>query len=112
VCVSTPIRLTAVAAAKKRRRTVEAQCCHRSREVLMIVETGRVVNSGPLSSPRERGPDLSPRTFVPEVGADNSYNDLWPLSGSKLAGVTNSCELLPLGHMLCAAPLLFYHKLG
>jgi hypothetical protein len=38
---------------------------------LMIVETGVVVRSGPLSSPRERGPDLknpvSPHS-VPEVG--------------------------------------------
>ena len=39
---------------------------------------------GPLSSPRERGPDFNlvfPRYPVPEVGADNSYNDLWLFEG-------------------------------
>ena len=39
--------------------------------MLMMLDVGVVVISGPLSSPRERGPDLFPIPIpVPEVGAD------------------------------------------
>jgi hypothetical protein len=69
----------------------------------MMVETGVVVNSGPLSFPRrECGPDLNlvcPPYPVPEVGVSHFYNDLWRLGGRKAIVVTNSCELLLFGHI-------------
>ena len=65
----------------------------------MIVMIGAVVISGPLSSPRERGPDLTPSPQSPEVGASNFYIDLWPLGGRNPLRITISCELLRLGYM-------------
>ena len=35
-----------------------------------VLGLGRVIKSGPLLSPRERGPDLIPVPDTPEVGAD------------------------------------------
>ena len=70
-----PSPFAAIDEAKPKR----AWCRARSREMLMIVEVGVVVNSGPLSSPRGRGPDFNlvlPPYPVPEVGADNFYSDL------------------------------------
>ena len=46
----------------------------RNRELLMIVMTGVVVNSGPLSSPRERGPDLKPG--IPHTPSPRSGSSL------------------------------------
>jgi hypothetical protein len=71
----------------------------RSRKVLMIVETRVVVISGPLSSPLRARPRSHPVPLLShEVGATNFYNDLWPLGGRKVVAVTNSRELLLLGH--------------
>ena len=49
---------------------VEPRHDARVREMLMMLDVGVVVISGPLSSPRERGPDLFPVPTIPEVGAD------------------------------------------
>ena len=58
-----------------------------ARKMLMIVEVEVEIRLGPLSSPRERGPDLFPRPHAPEVGADITYNDLWPFGGRQSVAI-------------------------
>ena len=54
---------------------------------------------GPLTFPRERGPDLFPVPKYPQGRGRHSYNDLWPFGGRRAVAVTNSRELLLLGHI-------------
>ena len=58
---------------------------------------------GAALTPMRARPRSQPQPPSPEVGADHSYNVLGPFGVRRAIAITNSCELLPLGHMPCGA---------
>src|SRR4029079_1203100 len=59
----------------------------------------RLIRSGPLSTPWEHGPDLTPSPNPRGRSGPHFYPDLWPFGGTIMARATSCLELWPSGHI-------------